>query len=378
MKKYLWPLSVTLIVALLSAGFISCGSDDDDPASKIELKVSPTEISLMAQANSAASFTVTANESWTITNSADWLNLSSYSGRDGSTPITVTAISANASSEKRTATIFVQCGEKSEVVTITQLAGFKDVQVNFNTETMVTLTTSVAFEQTYSGDISYYYAGYLKKSSSAGWTDDKIAQTLSSEFDAQQPEDDDVMSIEGLTSNTSYYLCAVAYDAQGNRGPVTKVEITTPKAVNNRPRVNISNVTYSSTTWEWDTTIGPYASRYYMWAVGDDDAIYFILSADALVAYYIQKSVASGDLSPIVQNGSWSMSRTSSDNYFYCAAWAQDSDGKFANELDVFYGSISSDAKVRRTQAQALQKPKVSVHKQSDYKKLHVSVSSKK
>lgn len=375
MKKNYWNLLTLLWVALVSAFFVSCSKDDDKETKnepETELTVSPTEISLMAEKNSEASFTITANESWTASLSQDgsWLNLSARSGNKGSNNITVTARSANASSEERTAEITILCGSKSEVVTVTQLPGFEDVRVNFNTNSMIKLTTSIAFEQTYSGPISYYYAGYLKKSVSAGWTDDKIEQTLRNDFEAQQPEDDDVMSIDGLTPNTAYYLCAVAYDADGNRGPVTKVEVTTAKTANNRPSVNITNVSYSSTKWEWETYIGAYASKYYMVAESGIDAAYYILSADALVAYYIKKGADNGNLTPIVQSGSWSMSRNSSDEYFYCAAWAQDSNGKFANELDVFWGSLSEDSKVRKAPAQ--QKPKVSVHKQSDYKKFKV------
>ena len=52
-----------------------------------------------------------------------------------------------------------------------------------------------------------------------------------------------------LTSNTSYYLCAVAYDKDGNRGPIFKKLFTTKKTTD--PIAEITSITYDNYNYKW-------------------------------------------------------------------------------------------------------------------------------
>ena len=341
------------------------------------LTVSPTEISLLPQANSSSTISIQSNNTWTATCNADWINLSSRSG-NGNTTITITALTANTSSSERSTNITIKSGSISEIVSVSQLPGQANASVSFNTSNMVKLTTSIAFELNYSGDIDYFYAGYLKKSESAGWTDEKIAKTLSEEFEASSPEDINILAIGDLEPNTSYYLCAVAYDAKGKQGSVTKVEVTTAKTDRQRPSVDITNVSYTSSTWEWETIMGPYTSRYYMIAQGGDNAMVFILLEPAYVAFLMKEQIAEGKLKPITQNSAWQLSRNSTDMSFYCACWAQNDEKKWASDLDEFGGSISSDANIRKAtnirKTTNSNKPKVSGYKKSDAQRMHLNI----
>lgn len=135
----------------------------------------------------------------------------------------------------------------------------------------------------------------------------------------------------------------MAYNAQGERGPVTKTLITTKPYTTNRARVTYGSVTYSSLYWYWTTTIGPYASKYYMVAYSGIDAYIFNNYPDALVAAIIQNAVNKGTNTPIIQNGEWNRSRNSG-SYFYSAAWAKDANNEWSPELDEKYYSTSSSS----------------------------------
>lgn len=372
-----------MMVAIVSVSSVSCSSDDDgngnsgESAQASSLTLSSTSISLLSAYGSNSTFTISTDGAWTASCSADWINLSSRSGQ-GSAQLTVTALSANTSAEDRTAEITVQAGSFSQIIIVEQKAGLVKAIITIGKDNMVVLTNSIAFEQNYSSEVSYYYMGYLKKSESAGWTDTKIVKTLMDNFEAKHPDEDDVFSIDELSANTSYYLCAVAFDSNGNQGPLTKIEFTTAKVVSNRPRVTFGSITYDNNRFYWDTYIGPYASQYYMLASTDLMAMIYILSADAMIAYRIQEDIKSNQLTPIVQSGSWRISRDSTeDNYFYCAAWAQGSTGVFANELDKQIGILESEAKRRINSQKESSEPCIKGYSKKDLMKIGTVICGK-
>ena len=337
MKHKILYLSMTMVMLLGALTFTACGGDDsDDPG--YSLSVTPTDISLMSSEGATASFSITASSNWVIQCDADWVNLSSRGG-NGNSSINVTALSENKTASERVTTITVTCGDQSKQITVKQLPAYKNVAVNVTD--IVTLTSSAAFKLTFSEDVSYFYFGTLS-AEAAGWPDDRIASKLAT-GSAEKPSDNDTYGIGGLNSNSSYYLCAVAYNAQGERGPVTKTLITTKPYTTNRARVTYGSVTYSSSYWYWATTIGPYASKYYMVAYSGIDAYIFNNYPDALVAAIIQNAVNKGTNTPIIQNGEWNRSRNSG-SYFYSAAWAKDANNEWSPELDEKYYSTSSSS----------------------------------
>ena len=346
--------NLMLVTFLLGAmvSLTSCPGDPEVDPPPTPLEVTPTNISLLTDKGSSATFRIKTSESWSISNSSSWLNLSANSG-SGETTITVTALSRNDDDVDRVAQVVVTAGNSSETVIITQLNAFISSKVTIDVNSMVKLNYSVAFRQSYSGDVSYYYSGYLEKSQSAGWTDEKIVSTLMN-MTVKSPSEsgeDEVMGLSGLYSNTDYYFCTVAFNSKGEQGKLQKYEFKTPAYQSNRPAVTYGSVTYSSYYWYWSTTIGPFASRYYMIAITGLEAWYLgaIQINDALAAWTIKDAVNSGELNPIVQNGSWNRSKASSDEDFYSASWAQDAYGNFAPQLDKVYRDISSSGKSLKT-----------------------------
>lgn len=330
-----------LLTVLGSLTFTACGGDDPEPPKpEVELSVTPTDISLMATQGASASFTVSATHAWVISCDADWINLSSKSG-NGSTSITVTALGDNKSSAERSTTITITSGDKTQTVNVKQLPAYKNLSVNVTD--VVALYNSIAFKLTYTGNVSYFYLGTLS-AEAVGWTDDKIMEELQ-KGTAEKPSDDTSFGIGNLNSNSTYYICIIAFDEQGERGPVTKMPVTTKAYTTNRARVSYgTTVSYTSSQWSWTTTIGPYTSRYYMLSVSGLYAYVFSNYADALVASIIKDDVDAGDIQPIIQSGSWIRVREIGDSYFYSAAWAKDANNEWAWALDEKYRSLSSSA----------------------------------
>lgn len=346
MKKLLFSLFTVISMVSVGMGFMSCGGSDDND--DVNLVVSASELSLLAENGSHASFSISSDGAWTITGVPGWFNLSSKSG-SGNATVTITTLSENASSEERSAVIIVQCGSETRTITVSQRALYVNASVTFDTDEMVSLTSSFAIPVTCSSDVMYYFARVAPQGSYATKTDNEIVDILVSSGDEYRcrPQEDYVWGVDGLSSNTTYTLYGVAFDRNGKRGALIKKEIKTARSISNRPRVYYSEyVSYTSSEWSWDTTIGAYADQFYMTSASGSlawDMRY--LYTDAEIAYMIKSLIKSGSIKPVRQSSSWTLTRSSSDQYFYSAAWAQDADKNFAPEIDTFFGDLTSSSK---------------------------------
>src|SRR5215510_5109808 len=86
------------------------------------LSVAPGAVNLAAAVNSADTFNITSNASWTVTDNQSWLTVSPTSGSNNGT-VTVTA-QENTGASARTATVTVSAtGVPSRTVTVTQSGG---------------------------------------------------------------------------------------------------------------------------------------------------------------------------------------------------------------------------------------------------------------
>jgi hypothetical protein len=95
-----------------------------------ELNVSTSNVSLDYGTGSSGAFDITSNTSWSVTDNADWLDLSQATGSNDET-ILVTANSTNTGTSPRTATVTVSGdGVTNKTVIITQ-----DVEIATTTET---------------------------------------------------------------------------------------------------------------------------------------------------------------------------------------------------------------------------------------------------
>ena len=82
------------------------------------LTVGPTSVSV-PQGGGPATFSVSANVSWSVTDDASWLTTSPTSG-SGDATVTVNATSANTATSSRSATVTVTGGGITRMVTVTQ------------------------------------------------------------------------------------------------------------------------------------------------------------------------------------------------------------------------------------------------------------------
>ena len=105
------------------------------------LTVSSNALTIGAPANSTATFGITSNVTWNITNSEPtWLSLSNNSGSNNGT-ITLTA-AANPLTSTRTATLVVSgSGVTSQTITVTQDAGSATLNVSTTSATNISTTT---------------------------------------------------------------------------------------------------------------------------------------------------------------------------------------------------------------------------------------------
>ncbi len=328
-------MSVLALLALAVCGFAmsSCsGSDSDDEPD--EITVNPSTISLIHSSGSSASFRIEYGGNWTISGVPDWLNVSSSSGK-GNTSITITALSDNLSSSSRNCTLLVDGKDAQASVAVTQLAGLKS-------GLEVTVTDEIIFSDNYSSKMKFgvnadfYYAGILS-ASSAGWTDEKLLQVMA-EDEPRAAKDGSIICARGLKESTEYLQVFVAFDSKGNRGEIIRRKFKTP-STKGTPWAYISNVTYSSEQWRWDTTIGPTATDYFMacWE-GEDATLLHNYYETSEVAFFIKDYL--DDLTSYVQSSTWTQPRTS--DALYISTWARKNQEWGAN-LETFYGTIKED-----------------------------------
>lgn len=136
MKKFIW----LYISALL---FIACGDDEignEEPfVSKDYIKVAPS-LSLLGDGQEAE-LKITANCSWSISNSASWLSVTPSSGSN-SENVKVSA-GKNTTGQERSVVLTVQGGNvPARNVVVTQGKGTEDPVVKM----LTTNTTSMSFE----------------------------------------------------------------------------------------------------------------------------------------------------------------------------------------------------------------------------------------
>lgn len=300
------------------------------------IEVNPKSISLLSAANSMASISIEYEGNWSITGIPDWLNLSSTSGK-GRTNVNLTAISANDSSTERSCELSINGASTSTTLAVTQLAGLQSgCEVNIIDK--VVLSDSFAVKMTFGKNASYFYAGYLNNSA-AGWTDERIVETLMSDDDFAHDVDGAFVFSDLVEEGQKIILCAVAFDKNGKRGEVHRENMTIPTTSNNPPKAFITDMAYSDDLWYWTTTISATANEYYMLCYQGDWAYYYAAYFTPAEMGLIFKDKLN-DLTSYVQSQDWTMNRNSTE-LFICT-WAR-RDKVWSDVLTTRYGYISED-----------------------------------
>lgn len=341
------------LVALLAAFSISsCGKDEPDaPEISDELSLSSSQLTLLSEKNSTATFSVNSNTRWTVSfdNPADseWLLLSSTSG-SGNASIVVTALSANTSSKARTATVRVNASNVEEVLSITQLAAYES-GCYITMDNWLVLTTSIAFDMHLGSSVSFFYAMLVPVADSAGWTDDKLVKYLEDNTSALDSNmDTSAISFDYLSANTEYYVVAVGFDAKGNRGELAKEKIRTEAIRNSDPWVSILDMDYNATYFTWTTAPDGYTSKYYQagWTGAAADIVYYY--GEAFAAYMIRDGINSGTVEPLARGDSWQLARNGTSSVTV-ATWGLNTENKFSSLVNLRTKSVGSSVKEMET-----------------------------
>jgi hypothetical protein len=108
--KYFFPLFIAAVTLM-----VSC---DDEVSMMLldEIQVSSSYVSIPVEGGNT-SITVTANDSWTVENSLQWLTISSASGSAGESTLT---FSASSTLDGRTGEVKIQCGGKTQRLNVIQ------------------------------------------------------------------------------------------------------------------------------------------------------------------------------------------------------------------------------------------------------------------
>jgi hypothetical protein len=110
---YIWCLFI-LVVA--------CKDDKQLQPTFHELEVSTNTILFWRNAAADTTFTVTSDQPWTLSASADWVVLTPESGNPSKTPVTIrVSLQENPTEDPREADIIVSSGELTETVAVAQL-----------------------------------------------------------------------------------------------------------------------------------------------------------------------------------------------------------------------------------------------------------------
>jgi endoglucanase len=115
MMKNLFNKQFALFTLLVIAIVASCKEDDAKP----ELSVSVTKLSIPAE-GSTSEITVSSNDSWTINNSAQWLQISQTTGNSGTATVQITAIKNESGSTRTTVLVVNSDNGQARRVTVSQ------------------------------------------------------------------------------------------------------------------------------------------------------------------------------------------------------------------------------------------------------------------
>lgn len=343
-----------VIIGGSSSAIVSINQEKMD-----DIEVNPSSISLTSASNSTGDFSIQYSGNWEINNKPEWLNLSSTSGK-GNTKITVTAISENKTASTRECVLTVTGNSCSANVTVSQLGGLKSGCEVYVTDRVI-LDNSYALKVNFGKNASYYYAGYLDVSA-AGWTDDRIVDTLENQFDPDNVEDGAVLA-GGGNPGDKFVQCIVAFDKDGNRGEVYREEVSLVVPPNNPPLVYITDLSYSDTKWYWTTTLGATAQEYYM-------VMYDGISADIIWTYYWDAEIAmiikdiSTQKDSYIQSQDWQVNREGDS--IFIATWAK-RNNKWSDVLNIKYGKIKTET---RSKSKSILKDSSSVKKTYSRKSL--------
>lgn len=239
-------------------------------AAETTLTVSPGNITFNGESGLKDEFTITTNGHWTISGIPSWLNVPSEGNGDTKCKIETAAV--NDTDEERTADLQIEAEGKSATLKVTQ-KGLR-AKCYIMPTNLVALYDEICFDLRATGDINTFKYLIHSEYDVNRLTDKEIEAELA-EVEADKFSDDwvlfpDSYYSEGkyyyLQSNTTYYICTIAYDANGNPGALKKTPIKTLKYVDydNDAFVSFSDESYGSSGFQFTCTKEGYCNSYHL------------------------------------------------------------------------------------------------------------------
>ncbi|MDR3339363.1 MAG: InlB B-repeat-containing protein [Candidatus Symbiothrix sp.] len=208
------------------------------------LIVSPTFYNFPLNGGTSSSFTITSNQSWTISDDASWLTTSITSGSNNST-FTMTA-TANTSASSRSATVTVSSGELTRTISVTQ-AGVSTYAINVSANPSTGGTTSgggtfssgTSCSVTASANNGYTFVSWKEGSS-------VVSSSASYTFT--------VSANRTLVANFTANTYTVVYNGNGNTGGSTVSSSHTYDVAKNLTANGFTKTGYTFAGWATSAT----------------------------------------------------------------------------------------------------------------------------
>lgn len=224
-----------------------------------------------------------------------------------------------------------------------------DPNATIQTDNIVTFTDGVVMKWKLGSTANTFGFMVCTKSYAESMTDDQLESEINC---SRTLEHVDYLfkntDPEWYTANTEYYLCAVAKNSKGERGPVLRQLFRTNPT--NLPSAEISNIKASSTTkWTFDITLKNNAKSYYLLTSTDEDDY----NSDwHWFGYYAHYGATSGQ----IETHDWASVATTLNsgtcNLITICTWGVDANNNIGN-CNVAYGSTSSAARALKRASSA-------------------------
>ena len=128
-----------------------------------------------------------------------------------------------------------------------------------------------------------------------------------------------------FSPNKQYYLCTVAYNSSGQRGPLIKTPFKTRAA--NLPYAEITDLKRTSESqWKCNVSLKNNAKSFYVAAWRGSDMFY---ESAYYIAWLVYSLAVNGELS--LKNGDKTLTYNVDDTYMTVCTWGLASDGSFGN-----------------------------------------------
>lgn len=367
MKTKVFNLFVLLALGL--SAITSCTSDFE---SEVEFYLNPENIELESQRGSMATFTISTDGEWTVTNVPSFVKVSSTKGK-GTTIITVQTVAENNTSRDYEDIIVVSVDGAKETKSIT-IKQSRGIEPDCFTEpaNILLMSDGLAFNWQHGKNTHYYYWGIFSLEDYNKLNEAEIIEKVATGNvdDRVTPDQDNYACFYNLNAKTQYMVVTISYATNGKRGEVVITPLTT-KSNSSQPVAVVESVSYATDSnnnyyYAWDVEKNTYCNQYYTYAAASKD--YFKTyywqeeGAIAILAWAIREEILSDAESHNTRINSFSDGRETfigaqvnngtsylaanvyTDTYFQVVTWGTDSRDELSGKLGGGIVDLSEDS----------------------------------